>query len=192
VITRVRAALSGDNVTPNFSGTWKANLEKSKLLGSAPRETVAKIEHADPELVEEIVTTKADGTEDRVFFRCLTTGEEVTNSVHGAQLRSRSHWTQEVLLIESWISVGGRNCHFRDHWSLSPDGQILTMDYRAHDLAGQMTVLEKILTGPRQSLKIWTSGSDYVLKTKRAAGRPPITPVTLAVTRLFVGTGVRS
>ena len=56
----------------------------------------------------------------------------------------RSHWTKEVLLIESWISVGGRNCYFRDHWSLSPDGQILTMEHRDDDLAGQMTVLEKM------------------------------------------------
>jgi hypothetical protein len=144
VITPVLVVLNGESVTPNFSGTWKANLEKSKLLGSVPREMVVKIEHADPELVEEIVTTKVDGSEDRIVFRCLTTADEVTNSVHGAQLRSRSHWTQEVLVIESWISVGGRNCHFRDHWSLSRDGQILTMEHRDDDLAGQMTVLEKI------------------------------------------------
>jgi len=90
------------------------------------------------------VTTKVDGSEDRIVFRCLTTGDEVTNSVHGAQLRSRSHWTQDVLVIESWISVGGRNCYFRDHWSLSPDGQILTMEHHDDDLAGQMTVLEKM------------------------------------------------
>ena len=128
----------------NFTGTWKANLEKSKVLGPAPREMVVKIQHADPELVEEIVTTKADGTEDRVVFRCLTTGDDVTNSVHDVQFRSRSHWTKEVLVIESWISVGGRNCHFRDHWSLSADGQILTMEHRDDDLAGQMMVLEKI------------------------------------------------
>ena len=131
-------------MTPNFSGTWKANLEKSKLLGPAPREMVVKIEHADPELVEEIVTTKADGSIDQVAFRCLTNGDDATNSIHGVQFRSRSHWTQEVLVIESWISVGGRNCHFRDHWSLSPGDQILTMEHRDDDLAGQMTVLEKI------------------------------------------------
>jgi hypothetical protein len=143
VIARVRAALSGENVTRNFSGTWRANLEKSKVLGPAPREMVVKIEHADPELVEEIVTTKADGSIDQVVFRCHTNGDDVTNSVHGVQFRSRSHWTQEVLVIESWISVGGRNCYFRDHWSSSPDGQILTVEHRDDDLAGQMTVLEK-------------------------------------------------
>ncbi len=140
----MRAASSGENVTPNFSGTWKANLEMSKLVGSLPAAMVVKIEHADPELVEEIVTTKADGTEDRVVFRCLTNGDEVTNSIHGAQFRSRSDWMQGVLVIESWISVGGRNCHFRDHWLLSPDGQVLNMVHRDDDLAGQITVLDKI------------------------------------------------
>jgi len=65
----------------NFSGVWKGNLEKSKLLGPAPKVVLAKINHADPELVVEMVITKMDDTEDRVLFRGLTNGEEVANSV---------------------------------------------------------------------------------------------------------------
>src|SRR5438046_3242297 len=74
----------------NFSGVWKGNLEKSKLLGPTPKVILVKINHADPELVVEMVITKMDDTEDRVLFRGLTNGEEVANSVHGIQVRSRS------------------------------------------------------------------------------------------------------
>ena len=76
----------------NFSGVWKGNLEKSKLLGPAPKAVLVKINHADPELIVEMVITKMDDTEDRVLFRGLTNGEEVANPVHGIQVRSRSNW----------------------------------------------------------------------------------------------------
>ena len=59
----------------NFSGVWKANLERSKPLGPTPKAVLARINHSDPELVVEMPIT--DGTEDRLRFRCLTTGEEV-------------------------------------------------------------------------------------------------------------------
>jgi hypothetical protein len=80
----------------DFSGVWKANLEKSKLLGPAPKAMLVKIKHSDPELVEEILITRLDASEDRVVFRCPTTGDEITNSIHGAVLRSRSRWHERI------------------------------------------------------------------------------------------------
>jgi hypothetical protein len=88
--------------------------------------------------------TKLDDTEDKLLFRGLTTGEEVVNPVHGIQVRSRSTWIGAELLIESWMSLGGRESHFRDYWSLSSDGEILTMEHRDDALAGQITLLEKV------------------------------------------------
>ena len=127
----------------DFSGVWKANLEKSRLLGFVPKAILVKIKYSDPELVEEILITRLDASEDRVVFRCRTTGDEITNSIHGAVLRSRSRWQGTELVIESWMNLGGRESYFRDHWSLSADGQVLTMEHRNDDLAGQMTVLER-------------------------------------------------
>src|SRR6266480_2513718 len=89
----------------NFSGVWKGNLEKSKLLGPAPKAVLVKVNHADPELIVEMVITKMDDTEDSVLFRGLTNGEEVANPVHGIQVRSRSNWVGTELLTESWSTV---------------------------------------------------------------------------------------
>lgn len=127
----------------NFSGVWKGNLRKSKVLGPAPKAVLVRINHIDPELIVEMVITKRDDTENRLLFRGLTTGEEVSNSVDGVQVRSRSHWVGAELLIESWMNVGGREGHFRDYWSLSDGGRTLTMEHRDDDLAGQITHLER-------------------------------------------------
>jgi hypothetical protein len=126
----------------NLSGVWQANLEKSKLLGPAPKALVVTINHIDPVLDVEMVFTKLDDTEDHLLFHGLTTGEEVINSVHGIPVRSRSTWIGAELLIESWMSVGGRESHFQDYWFLSNNGQVLTMEHRNDALAGQVTVLE--------------------------------------------------
>src|SRR5580700_5811520 len=114
----------------NLSGVWKGNLEKSKLLGSAPKALLVTINHVDPVLNVQMVFTKLDDTEEQVLFRGLTTGEEVVNSVRGIQVRSRSTWIGAELLIESWMSLGGRESYFRDYWFLSNDGRMLTMEHR--------------------------------------------------------------
>jgi len=116
----------------DFSGIWQANLEKSRLLGPMPKTVLARINHSDPELVVEMLITKTDDTEDRLLFRGLTTGEEVTNPVHGLQMRSRAPCGGTELLIKSWMIVGGREGHFRDFWSLSRDGQSLTINTCFH------------------------------------------------------------
>jgi hypothetical protein len=127
----------------NLSGVWKGNLEKSKLLGPAPKALLVTINHTDPVLNVEMVFTKLDDTEEQLLFRGMTTGEEVVNSVRGIQVRSRSTWIGAELLIESWMSLGGRESYFRDYWFLSNDGRMLTMEHRNDALAGQATVLEK-------------------------------------------------
>jgi len=75
----------------DFSGVWKANLEKSNILGARPKAMMAKIDHSDPELAE-MVITQLNEIEDLLIFRGLTSGEEVTNFIGSLQVRSRSRW----------------------------------------------------------------------------------------------------
>lgn len=128
---------------PDFSGVWRANLENSTLLRPKPQAMSASIQHAEPELRIEMVLTKPDGTVVRTASRFLTTGEEVTNPVYSTRMRSRCEWMERELLVESWVSLRGRDWHTRDFWSLSEDGQTLTMQHRDGDLAGQITLLQR-------------------------------------------------
>lgn len=129
---------------PDFSGVWKADLQRSKLLGPQPTAVLAKIKHSREELSAELVITKPDGCEDSLLFQGRTPGEEVTNVAQGVEMRSRLRWIGYELLIESWVNVAGRQGHFLDYWSLSSDSQTLIMDHRGDDLDGQITFLEKV------------------------------------------------
>lgn len=119
----------------NFSGTWKADLQRSKLLGLMPKALLVKINHTEAELIVEMLSTKLDDTEDRLLFRGVTSGKEVINSINGTEARNQCRWDGEELLIESWMKLGERQVHFRDYWSLSSDGRTLTMEHRGDDLA---------------------------------------------------------
>ena len=85
----------------------------------------------------------ADGSKHRFEFAGQTTGQQVENVVLGVPWRSQLSWTGRELLIESRVTQRGRELHFRDFWSLSADGETLTMIHRDDDVAGQITVLER-------------------------------------------------
>lgn len=76
----------------NFSGTWKADLQRSKLSGPTPKALLVKINHPEPELIVEMLFTKPDDTEDRLLFRCVTSGEDVLNSINGTEVRNKCRW----------------------------------------------------------------------------------------------------
>jgi hypothetical protein len=131
-------------MTQNLSGLWKANLEKSNIIGPAPKSITAKIDHSDPDLSVAMTITMPDGAEHNLVFKGPTTGAEVFNVVNGREWQSQMHWIGTELLIESWVDFGSRKCHFRDFWSVSDDGHSLTMEHRNDDLEGQITVLENV------------------------------------------------
>lgn len=108
-------------MTPDFSGLWKADLQRSKLLGPQPRALVAKIKHSEEEFAAEMLVTTPDGREDQLLFRGRMFGEDVSNLVQGVEMQSRLQWVGKELRIESWVNVAGRQGHFLDYWSLSSD-----------------------------------------------------------------------
>ena len=128
----------------NFSGTWKADLEKSRFLSPLPNGVVIRIDHADNHLREEIIVTKNDGLEERTVFTCDTSGNEGGSTLNGKAIRGKSHWVGSELVIESWMQFGDRELYFRDCWSLRDEGQTLIMEHRHDALAGQLTVLRRI------------------------------------------------
>jgi hypothetical protein len=128
---------------PNFTGVWKLNLEKSLIRGALPQQILMNIEHRDPTVIQQILLTDANGPEQRQIFTCRI-GQEVKNAVGGVELRSGSQWNGQELVIESRMNARGREFYFKDHWSLSEDGRTLTMAHRDDDLAGQISVLEKM------------------------------------------------
>jgi hypothetical protein len=75
--------------------------------------------------------------------RFSTTGEPAPVSFRGNAGETSAHWQRSTLIVESTLTASGRELHFRDHWSLSPDGGVLTMAHPDDELAGQVSVLER-------------------------------------------------
>src|SRR6266404_9898343 len=115
---------------PDFAGIWQANFEKSVLCGLPPRQILHRIEHREPHLDQEILVAQGSGDEQRLIFSYKTTGDETTNSVGDRTATTRARWDGAELVIESWLETPDRQLHFKDHWSLSDDGQTLTMAHR--------------------------------------------------------------
>ncbi|HKW88886.1 MAG TPA: hypothetical protein VJN21_09030 [Candidatus Acidoferrales bacterium] len=129
---------------PNFSGLWNANLAKSRLIGTPPKSVLFNIKHSDSDIATVMTVKTVDGSEHFIQFRGPITGAEVSNEVLGQRWLSRLQWVGAELLIESWVNMAERQCHFCDFWSLAEDGKTLVMEHRDDDLKGQITFLERV------------------------------------------------
>ena len=112
--------------TPNFTGNWKVNIEKSDF-GPAPKPQSMsyKIDHR--ELSLKLISTRVDdGTEDTVSLSLTTDGKESSNPVRGNEVKSKLKWEGAALWIESVTTVDGNTLGLKDKWVLSDDGKTLT------------------------------------------------------------------
>jgi len=103
---------------------------------------IALIDHSDVALREELIVTKPDGSENRIVFTCRI-DDQAGASLNGTPVRGGARWEGTELVIESWIQWGARLAHFCDYWSLSRDGQALSMEHRSGDLLGQLTIFDR-------------------------------------------------
>ena len=110
--------------TPNFSGHWKLNTEKSKL--DEPYQEERTIDHKDPELT---VSSKAtvEGEEQNSTAKFRTDGKETRNMIDGDPLFSTAHWDGDALVFESQLISDTETDEFHDRWTLSADGKHLTV-----------------------------------------------------------------
>jgi hypothetical protein len=110
--------------TPNFSGHWKLNTEKSKL--DEPYREERTIDHKDPELT---VSLKAsiEGEEEESTAKYRTDGKETRNMIDGDPLFTHAHWDGDALVFESQIVSDTDTTELHDRWTLSADGKLLTV-----------------------------------------------------------------
>ena len=112
---------------PNYSGTWKLNLDKSDFGPVPPPEKLVRtIKHEDPTLNVSSVSVGPQG-EVKNDSTYTTDGKESVNKMAGAEVKSNAAWDGSNLTIKYKREVQGMEISFVENWTLAPDGKVLTI-----------------------------------------------------------------
>ncbi len=111
--------------TPDLSGVWKANPEKSKVQGQPPANMVMIIEQKDSRIAGTVGTTGMHGEERSSFT--FNTQRPGINSVRGVPMRTKAAWEGNTLMVDERVA-GAHPAEIHDKYTLSPDGNTLTVD----------------------------------------------------------------
>lgn len=110
--------------TPDISGVWKADLEKSKIT-PAPKSYLMIIEQKESRINGTVGITGQRG-EDRSTFTYNTQRPSI-NSYRGIPLRAKSSWDGNVLKVDEHVG-GARPMDIHETYTPSADGKTLTLE----------------------------------------------------------------
>jgi hypothetical protein len=128
--------------TPNFSGYWKLDAEKSDFGGApVPESAGYVIRHIGAKLAfdytHESKTSRVEITTDGQ--------ERMTDSNDDAELWTRAFWEGPVLVFEARQKARpghpASGIKWTSRWKLSPDGQTLTIEREITAPQGQLNQL---------------------------------------------------
>lgn len=134
---------------PNFSGTWKQNLEKSPTKSSWLMSYTNKIEQSSDSL--KITTTTVGDRGERTYDRTYAIGkEEKSKDRDGDDIVTSVKFDERALVIETTEKEQDATLTSRETWTLSADGKTLTKVIKRSGPRGdseQKYVLEKQAPG---------------------------------------------
>ncbi len=129
---------------PDFSGRWRANLDRCRFSAIAPRSLDMAIEHAGDTLRQKVLTVAHDGAARKALFSCCINGELGEARLNGEHVASRVWWLGVELRIELVIPASSGELRLIDCWTLSDDLRTLIMAHHDDALAGQIVEMERV------------------------------------------------
>ena len=127
----VVASAWAQGAKPNFSGTWQLDTAKSEFGPMPPPTTMVTIvDHKDPKVV--IKSTQKSDQGDVVNERTITTDgkpniNKLKTNMGDQDVTSTTNWSGSQLVTEFKMEINGTGLEFRDTYSLSPDGRVMTV-----------------------------------------------------------------
>ena len=131
---------------PNFSGTWKLNVDKSDFGVLPPSNSRTDVvDHKDPNLK---ITVADDGAQGQQNYTLIMTtdGKEAVNKPGGLDMKSVATWDASKLVVSTKLQFQGSDVAIKTSWSLSDDGKTLTENAHLESPMGetdQKMVFEK-------------------------------------------------
>ena len=130
---------------PDFSGTWKQNMEKSPTKSSWLKSYVNKIEIQDTTL--KVTTTTVGDRGERTYDRTYVIGkEQKSQDNEGDEFTTNVKWEGKTLVFETVEKEHDSVLNSKEVWTLSDDGRTLTKNIHRSGPRGdsdQQYVLEK-------------------------------------------------
>ena len=114
---------------PNFSGVWKADLEKSKLPGGPrPNSYLMIVEHSGPKITQKVGVWSERGGERRSMFAYDTASgaKPSMNAERGIPMRTKVSWEGETLVLDSVLTAARGPVKRHETWALA--GNMLTIN----------------------------------------------------------------
>ena len=114
---------------PDFSGVWKADLEKSKLPGGPrPANYLVIVEQSGPKIVQRIGAWNERGGERRSMFTYdgASGAKPSMNSERGAPMRTKVAWEGDALVLDSILMSSRGPVKRHETWTLN--GNTLTIN----------------------------------------------------------------
>lgn len=127
VIAAATTSLAMAADKPDFSGSWKLDVDKSVFPPPIPPPTsmTRKIDHKEPAISVDQTTTSERGDQSATL-KYSTDGTETTNTFMGNALKSKGVWDGNALVITGTANMGGADVKLTDKWTLADDGKTLT------------------------------------------------------------------
>jgi len=145
VIVTFTASL-GAQSKPNFSGTWKLNVEKSDFGVLPPSNSRTDvIDHQEPNLKDSVSDDGAQGQQNYTLSM-TTDGKEAVNKPGGLDMKSTAAWAANSLVVNAKLQFQGSDVVIKTTWALSDDGKTLTENVHLESPMGetdQKMVFEK-------------------------------------------------
>src|SRR5215469_759506 len=109
---------------PDFSGTWKQNMEKSPTKSSWLKSYVNKIEFQDANL--KVTTTTVGDRGERTYDRTYVIGKEQNSQDReGDQFTTNVKWEGNTLVFETVEKERDAVLTSKEVWTLSDNGKTL-------------------------------------------------------------------
>lgn len=139
------AAAAQSQAKPDFSGTWKQNLEASPTKSAWLKSYVNKIDQQDDTL--KVTTTTAGDHGERTYDHTYVIGkEEKSQDRDGDQITTVVRWEGSSLVFETVERERDATKTSKATWTLSADGKTLTKIIHRSGSKGepdQQYILEK-------------------------------------------------
>lgn len=112
--------------TPDLTGIWRCNLQKSHLNSSSVESMRLKIEQRGDDLTITLGVVTGEGEEMQTFHYRVGSDDN-QSTMHGAPMRSSAEWTDAGLKVDSVAKFPDGDLLLNNLWTLSADGRTLTV-----------------------------------------------------------------